>query len=168
MSLHGQVLTRISHDRIGEGNAVDYGIFHRGRDSERIDGAGQLDHLRNLVTDVRLVGHSVVLRNESRGANKKLQLAVVRSQVAVTVDSGKVIGYVAAEFSLAAQEDPLRGHEHIVKDGQRFDYGAAITQWSLLRVGRHPDAASYQRDARGIDRNGKGNSIVAIVFTHRT
>src|SRR5580658_7817379 len=119
------MLARIGHNRIWESDAIDHGAFNRGGDAERVDSAGEFDHLRKLVADVRLVSYAVVLRDKRRGADKKLELAVVCSKVTVAVDGGEVIGYGATEFRFPAQEDPFRGHEHIVEDGQRFDDCAA-------------------------------------------
>src|SRR5260370_28818407 len=105
VSLHRQMFARISHNRIGESDAVDHGAFNRSGDAEGVDGAREFDHLRDLVSDVWLVSHTVVLRDKRCGADEKLELTVVRSQATVAVYGWAIFGYRPPAFIVAVQRE---------------------------------------------------------------
>ncbi len=115
------VLGAIGQERIGIESAAFCFRSHGGAGHRAgIDRFGQVHHLDELVLDVGGIRRSLILGGQGRGADDDIGHAALASSVILPVQCGKPLDEHAAEFDLAAHEDPLPRDENIFEDNEGF------------------------------------------------
>ena len=77
-----------------------------------------MHHLDELVLDVRRLGGAVVVCRQRRGADQHVAHADLAAAVALAMIPGEALDQHAGEFVLAAHEDLVPWHEHVVEHHQ--------------------------------------------------
>ena len=128
----------------------------------------QMDHLGDLVDDMRGFGRPVIIRGEGGGADQDVADPHLAPSIALAVEAGKPLHQKADEIGFPAKEDPFPGDEDVFENGQDFVAAEVVVahidraSLELARVARLP--AADEKQAGRIGGDGAADGIILFVF----